>query len=173
MVGMGSLTHLKLLLENETTHDEYAHLWNSTSDSWAERDDVYIHFNDQGGKLKAGFGAAPPNHRGEHVGPELEFGWVIGDGTCSCDSRNPPILLLKAAYGGRNLAVDFRPPTACIGDFPGIKPSHYGWEYRAMINYIQNTLANDLPNIVPNYNATLGYNLTGMVWFQGWDDMLT
>jgi hypothetical protein len=171
MVGMGSLQHLKLLVDNETTHDEYAHLWNSTSNDWAERDDVYIQFDDQVGKLKAGLGAAGPA-RGGHIGPELEFGWVLGDDTCSCDSRNPPVFVLKAAYGGRNLAIDFRPPTAGMGNYSGIKPIHYGWEYREMITHIQDTLENDLPKIVPNYNATLGYNLASMVWFQGWNDML-
>ena len=46
MVGMGSLEHLKILLNDPNTHEEYAHLWNTTSTDWAERSDVYIKFDD-------------------------------------------------------------------------------------------------------------------------------
>mmetsp|Transcript_2509 Transcript_2509/g.3986 ORF Transcript_2509/g.3986 Transcript_2509/m.3986 type:complete len:82 (-) Transcript_2509:37-282(-) len=39
----------------------------------------------------------------------------LGDNTCNC---GPPIFLLKASYGGRNLAIDFRPPTgAGMGNY--------------------------------------------------------
>ena len=115
MVGMGSLEHLKILLDDEKTHKEYVHLWNTTSNNdWAERADVYIKFDDQVGKLKAGLGAAGPSHGG-HIGPELEFGLLLGDQLqvpsslphCpNCETTKPKILLLKAAYGGRNLAID-------------------------------------------------------------------
>jgi hypothetical protein len=187
MVGMGSLQHLKILLDDAATHHEYAHLWNTSSDDWAERSDVYIKFDDQIGKLKAGRGAAPPSStsttttptsssststRTGHIGPELEFGWVLGDHflhSCPC---HQPLLLLKAAYGGRNLAIDFRPPLSGIGNYTGVKPIHYGWEYRDMITTIQNTLDHELPHIVPNYNKDTGYKLSGFVWFQGWNDML-
>ena len=169
MVGMGSLEHLKILLNDPNTHEEYAHLWNTTSTDWAERSDVYIKFDDQIGKLTAGLGAAGPS-RGGHIGPELEFGWVLGDHLhCPCSH---PILLLKSAYGGRNLAIDFRPPLSGMGNYSGVKPIHYGWEYREMIANIQNTLDNDLPSIMPNYNKDKGYELAGFVWFQGWNDML-
>jgi hypothetical protein len=30
----------------------------------------------------------------------------------------------------------------------------------------------DLPNIVPNYDPDLGYELSGLVWFQGFNDLL-
>ena len=186
MVGMGSLQHLKILLNDTATHTEYAHLWNATSNDWAERSDVYIKFDDQSGKLKAGRGAAPPSSQSssildaanaerpqqQHIGPELEFGWVLGDHfmhSCPC---HQPLLLLKAAYGGRNLAIDFRPPLSGMGNYTGVKPMHYGWEYREMITTLQNTLDHELPNIVPHYNQEKGYKLSGFVWFQGWNDML-
>jgi alpha-galactosidase len=49
---------------------------------------------------------------------------------------------------------------------------HYGWEYRQMITDILDTLNNDLPSIVPNYDEEEGYELAGFVWFQGWNDLI-
>ena len=40
------------------------------------------------------------------IGPELGFGWVLGD------ALKEPVLLIKCAWGGKSLAVDFRPPSA-------------------------------------------------------------
>jgi hypothetical protein len=70
------------------------------------------------------------------------------------------------------LAIDFRPPLSGVGNYSGVKPMHYGWEYREMIGSIQDTLTNKLPSIVPGYDAERGYELAGLVWFQGWNDML-
>ena len=67
---MGSLEDLKILLDDEKTHKEYVHLWNTTSNNdWAERADVYIKFDDQVEKLKAGLGAAGPSHGGHRGNP--------------------------------------------------------------------------------------------------------
>ena len=70
------------------------------------------------------------------------------------------------------MAVDFRPPSSGKGNYSGVKPMHYGWEYRQMITDILNALNNDLPTIVPGYDKEEGYELSGFVWFQGWNDML-
>ena len=37
---------------------------------------------------------------------EVGFGWVLGD------ALDEPVLLVKCAWGGKSLAVDFRPPSA-------------------------------------------------------------
>ena len=102
----------------------------------------------------------------------------------------------------RDLAIDFRPPSSGKGDYPNVKPVHYGWyvkslprniyrfrvllwirrphtilllcigrEYRDMIADITTAL-DQLENWVPGYNATRGYQLAGLVWFQGWNDMV-
>jgi hypothetical protein len=94
---------------------------------------------------------------------------VLGDALCGCQK---PILLLKTAYGGRDLAIDFRPPSSGKGNYSRVKPMHYGWEYRQMITDILDAVDNDLADIVPGYNETEGYELSGFVWFQGWNDML-
>ena len=118
---MASVEHMRKLLNDTETHEEYLPYWNETSGDWAERHDVYCKFNDQHGRLKVGFGA--PGHGG-HFGPELGLGWVVGDRLCECEK---PIFLLKTAYGGRDLAIDFRPPSSGKGDYPGVHPVHYGW----------------------------------------------
>jgi hypothetical protein len=71
MVGMASIEHLRVLLNNTKTHDEYAHLWNDTTQDFVEREDVYAKFDHHVGKLTVGFGAKG----GTHFGTELEFGW--------------------------------------------------------------------------------------------------
>jgi hypothetical protein len=118
---MASIEHMRKLLNDTKTHDEYLPYWNETSQDWAERDDVYCKFDDQLGKLKVGFGE-PAN--GGHFGPELGFGWVVGDRLCECDK---PIFLLKTAWGGRDLAIDFRPPSSGKGNYSDVHPVHYGW----------------------------------------------
>jgi hypothetical protein len=73
MVGMASIEHLRVLLNNTKTHDEYAHLWNETTQDFVEREDVYAKFDYHVGKLTVGFGAKG----GTHFGTELEFGWYV------------------------------------------------------------------------------------------------
>ena len=67
---------------------------------WIERDDVWIKFLDRKGKLTVGYGSP------KCIGPELEFGTVVGD------HYDEPVLLIKTAWGGRSLYRDFRSPSA-------------------------------------------------------------
>jgi len=71
------------------------------SGEWIERDDVWVHYLERHGRLKAGFGVQP-----DRMGPELGFGMVVGD------SLSQPVLLVKLAWGGKSLGGDFRPPSA-------------------------------------------------------------
>src|SRR6056300_1001239 len=118
---MASIEHMRKLLDDIDTRDEYQVYWNESSQDWAQRDDVYCKFDDKVGKLQVGFGA-PGN--GGHLGPELGFGWVIGDHFCDCKK---PIFLLKTAWGGRDLAIDFRPPSSGKGNYTDVHPVKYGW----------------------------------------------
>ena len=65
------MEHLKRLLNDTKTHDDYSHLYNATSHGWASRSDVLAKFDDHIGKLTVGFGAE------NHFGPELELGWYV------------------------------------------------------------------------------------------------
>ena len=169
MVGMGSLKHLDLLVKQGANNEYSQTLWNGTA--YKERDDVYMIFETHYGPLTVGRQYAGK----DSFGPELMFGWTLGDALADDDDDDDncttPILLLKTAWGGRNLAIDFRPPSAGTGQY-GDHPSHYGWEYRTMINAIHDTLGNLSSYSVPGFSSEAGYTLEGFVWFQGWNDML-
>ncbi len=53
------------------------------------------------GKVKVGYG-----FDGERIGPEYGFGIYIDK------ALDEPVLIIKTAWGGKSLAVDFRPPSA-------------------------------------------------------------
>ena len=181
MVGMGSITHLDKLIQYNGTgsagsspyQNEYRDtLWNGTN--YKERDDVYIVYQTHSGKLTvsrtAGYAGGS-----DHFGPEVLFGWTVAEQQKQLQGNRTMILLIKVAYGGRDLAIDFRPPSAGIGNYSNVidDPDHYGWEYRVMINdtkHALNTIDQYIPNFVQQYNGT--YELKGFVWFQGWNDLL-
>jgi Carbohydrate esterase, sialic acid-specific acetylesterase len=173
MVGMGSVDHLDLLVrDNSSTSDTFGVLWDETTMSYREREDVYIKNGDSNGKLTV---SASAGYAGKNsFGPEVMFGWTVGDILAANHARTSSsarVLLIKTAWGGKSLAVDFRPPSAGEGNY-GAKPIQYGAFYRAMILDIQDTLAH-LDRYIPDYTANnRRYELSGLVWFQGWNDML-
>jgi len=162
MVGMGSVKHLELLVNGLDDHNDPTEYQTLIEDdgTFRKRDDVFIRYGDRMGPLTVGYGA-----KEDKLGPELGAGWVLGD------LLEDDIVLIKSAYGGRTLGIDFRPPASGEGNYSGIKPSHYGWEYRQMIQDFTDALKH-LNFIYPAYNATKGYQLSGFCWFQGWNDML-
>jgi len=169
MVGQGSMDHLDWLVqEGKQSEFREAALWNSSGNSYNEREDVFITYQGHHGKLTAGrkSGFAESGS----FGPELMFGWTVGD--AFPDER---ILLIKTAWGGKSLAVDFRPPSSGDGNYTGVlqpsSPDGYGYFYREMIANILDSLDN-IGTVVPDYNDEAGYTVEGLVWFQGWNDML-
>ena len=73
-----------------------------------------------------------------------------------------------------SLAIDFRPPSSGLGDYPekDLRGHEYGWYYRQALSRIQTALSPEsMAKTIPNYNATEGYEIKGMVWFQGWNDL--
>jgi hypothetical protein len=170
MVGHGSMDHLDQLMRQNTSSEYRTALWNGTH--YIIRNDVYVKFGARHGFLTvsrtAGWAAS------QAFGPEALCGITLGNAAGGHPEATAPpaILLLKTAYGGRSLAVDFRPPSAGIGNYSDITdPSFYGWQYRAMMNEIQESLHN-LTSYFPNYNPTMGYKLNGFIWLQGWNDVI-
>ncbi|GAB5406413.1 MAG: sialate O-acetylesterase [Aureliella sp.] len=122
------------------------------------------------GKVKVGYGFDD-----ERIGPEYGFGLHMDK------AIKTPVLIIKTAWGGKSLAVDFRPP--------GAGPYHpsereierenvptkqqVGQYYREMMQFVQQTLTDDasIRKVVPGYTAGQGFELAGFVWFQGWNDM--
>jgi alpha-galactosidase len=174
MEGKAKLALLEYQAAQPETHDLFKH-WR-TGDKWIEREDVWIKFLDRKGRLTVGYGS--PNC----IGPELEFGTVVGD------RYTEQVLLIKTAWGGRSLYRDFRSPSAGLppaevldkmlaearkkkpeGTMDDVKKP-FGASYRDMISEVTGTLAN-LKAHFPDYKGQ-GYEFAGFVWFQGWNDMI-
>ena len=151
--GKGNLVHV---MRDPAKAPRYAHLKDKNG-NWAVRDDVWVRYRTnkelKKGKLSIGYAVYPGRH---HFGPELQFGHVIGD---ALDSQ---VLLVKTAWGGKSLYKDFRPPSSG-GDA--------GPSYTKMLAEVREALAR-LKDDFPDYDGR-GYELAGLVWFQGWNDMCT
>ncbi|MFN5799596.1 MAG: sialate O-acetylesterase [Planctomyces sp.] len=119
------------------------------SGQWIERDDVWVHYLERHGRLKAGFGVQP-----DRMGPELGFGMVVGD------SLSQPVLLVKLAWGGKSLGGDFRPPSA-----GGSAPGAY---YTEVLQRAKRVLA-DPGAEIPELRGFRS-QLLGIGWHQGWND---
>lgn len=163
MEGRGDLGHLTQLVEDPSTRDDYVHL-TSSDGSWLVRDDVTLAFGSFIGGLTAGKGA-----NAAKFGPELQFGHVVGD------FFSDPVLVIKTAVGGTDLAVDWRPPSSpnppieeaysCGGEL--CTASDYGRQYRAMVRYV-NDILTGMERFIPQY-AGFEIVLSGFVWFQGFN----
>jgi hypothetical protein len=176
MEGKAKVSLLDYQAAQPATRDLYKHL--RKGDAWLERDDVWVKFLDRRGKLTVGFGSP------KCIGPELEFGTVVGD------KYGEQVLLIKTAWGGRSLYRDFRPPSAglpadavlekMLADLRKQKGKEnatlddvkkpFGAAYRDMLAEVNGTLA-DLKKHFPDY-AGQGYEIAGFAWFQGWNDMI-
>jgi alpha-galactosidase len=174
MEGKAKVALLEYQAKQPATRDLFRHL--RREGKWVERDDVWIKFLDRKGQLTVGYGSAGC------IGPELEFGTVVGD------HYPEQVLLIKTAWGGRSLFRDFRPPSAGLPPAEVLermlaaekkrRPSAtldevkkpFGASYRAMLDEVNDTLAR-LKVHFPGY-ADQGHELVGFVWFQGWNDMI-
>jgi alpha-galactosidase len=83
-----------------------------------------------------------------------------------------PILIIKTAWGGRDLLKHFRPPSA--GPYEQEKDSHgnpIGHYYQSIVKHVKNVLA-DPSQYHPGYDKKAGYEIAGFVWFQGFNDLV-
>ncbi len=144
----GTLSHFM----NNGGAAEFGYVQN-TDGSWAIRDDVWVRYNHENGdlladKLNIGFGGDD-----NKLGPELGFGHLLGADT------EDQILIIKTCWGGKNLAVDFRPPSS--GGTTGIY-------YNQMMQDITSAIAN-IATEFPQYTGG-DVKIAGFAWFQGWND---
>lgn len=165
-IEKGEKGNLNWVVTNDKT-GKYKHLRDKSGD-WSKRDDVFIYTTDKfekvkTGKLSAGYGAFDTT-----IGPELEFGKVIGD------HYGNKVLLIKTTWGGKSLAVDFRPPSAVsekgYHKLP-TKAKDTGYYYVKMLSNIYKVLDN-LHDYVPDYKGE-GYEISGFGWHQGFNDRVT
>lgn len=128
---------------------------------------------DESGKMKGTFG------------PEVAFGITMQEHV------DEPILIVKIAWGGKSLHTDFRPPSAGpVQLAPEIVKIHKekdleertkrkitemrnnrGKHYEKMMKHVKTTLG-DPGKYHPEYDPQEGYELSGIVWFQGYNDKI-
>ena len=155
--GIGSLRY-------QVEHDpkNYGHLINPDG-TWKTRDDVKVWWRDSDitepravikGNLKLGYAQ---NRNSTWIGPEYGFGWTIGD------RLKKPVLIIKTAWGGKSLNVDFRPPSAAAARGGVVGPY-----YQALIQYTHDCVDN-LGTEFPEWKEK-GYRIAGIGWHQGWND---
>jgi hypothetical protein len=115
---------------------------------WTVRDDVQISFKVGETVRKGGLTVGYTGYGGSsHIGPELGFGMVMGE------YFQEPVLLIKTAWGGKSLFVDFRPPSS---------GGQVGPYYKKMVEEVRAALA---------ALEEEKYELAGFYWQQGWNDM--
>lgn len=114
------------------------------------------------GNLSAGWGSQ--HHNICKIGPEFTFGITMQK------QLGEPILLIKNAWGGKSLLVDFRPPSAGEPTDPKQK-ENAGKYYGHMMSHVKDVLA-DPKKVYPGYDPKEGYEIAGFVWFQGFNDLV-
>ena len=128
---------------------------------WIERDDVWIYSTAPGktaGRLTTGFG------KGNWFGPELQFGQCVGD------LLEGPVLIIKTAWGGHSLGVNFRPPSSGKADYKttAYKLDDLGASYREMVRIVKDVCENldtHFPELKGRETRFVGFG-----WHQGWND---
>ncbi len=179
MQGHAALRTLEYLIYNEETAGEYQQ-WKDRWGNWYERSDVWIWTTDgqRYGNLKPGFGQSEVK-----IGPELGFGWVMGEHMAE------QVLLIKTCWGGRSVKKDFLPPSAEMPSDDQLAEEldrrrkrspkttmdevrgAYGKSYRDTIAHVKEVQSN-LKDYFPEYDEKRGIELAGLVFFQGWNDMV-
>ena len=154
-------------------HPQYGYLLEKLKNidgSWKIRKDVTIAWQakeKKSGPLTIGWGS-----QDHEIGPELMFGTIMGD------KYDEPVLLIKTAWGGKDVFCDFRSPTAgkltedeallLERERSENNNREIGYYYHKLVSEIKEHLTN-IDDVVPNYQGQ-GYEIAGMAWFQGWND---
>jgi hypothetical protein len=143
----GGKGNLLWSMQHSVSADRMRHLRDANG-KWVVRDDVEISFKAKDVVRMGGLTIGYTGYGGaSHIGPELQFGHVVGD---RFEER---VLLIKTAWGGKSLQVDFRPPSS---------GGETGAYYKQMIAEIRDAL-----------KGVANYEIAGFVWMQGWNDMVS
>lgn len=170
---------LPWLLSQPQHRDQFKHLVDA-SGKYAVRQDVFVSYkrqDDESWKVAGGLTVGQGHHRYSRSpegalrdgswaftsGPEIGFGTLVGD------YFEDPVLLVKTAWGGRDLVKHFRPPTSAA------KSGVVGPSYLKMLTEVDTLLADpaDIKRIVPAYDPAKGYEMVGFLWHQGFNDHLS
>ncbi len=133
------------------------------------------------GPLNPGYGEDYEADR-TNFGPEYTFGIYMQK------HLKEPFLIIKTAWGGKDLVRQFRPPSAgelpmmqskiekykATGTLDAERAKHKdgtGEYYRMMMGHVKDVLK-DPEQYHPAYDKGAGYEIAGFVWFQGWNDLV-
>jgi len=181
MEGKGLATHLDTYKDDPLIRGTYPKL--KDGDGWAVRDDVWItyptkHGGARHGPLTVGYGTKGDTS----IGPEFGFGHTVGE------EIDAPVVLVKIAWGGKSLAVDFRPPSAGLPDEATLREMlekarkkkasatmedvklRYGFYYRSLVDETKKALAG-LGTTFPKLKGR-DVEISGIVWHQGFNDVI-
>ena len=185
MEGKGNPAHLDTYKNDPLIKPTYAGLKSTRfipDNGWKVRDDVWITYptkfrGAKHGPLTIGYGTKQP----ESIGPEFGFGHAVGN------ALDEPVLLIKIAWGGKSLAVDFRPPSAPptedeinerLERARKKKPettaddikAQYGHYYRETIRNAQE----ELTNVETRFPNLKGHKveIAGFIWHLGFNDVI-
>ena len=160
MCGMGSIA--KSLDPLVKKKGMFQHLVDDDG-NWTTRNDVFYMYN-LGKATKTKACALSVHVNGRNVGPELQFGHIMGH------IHGEVVLVIKACCGNRCLAYDVLPPSRREGRFSNEKWP-LGCEYdNWFIKYTKGILK-DLSRVYPDYKGQ-GYEIAGFGWWQGHKDGL-
>ncbi|MCB9266317.1 MAG: T9SS type A sorting domain-containing protein [Lewinellaceae bacterium] len=144
--GQGSL--------NDVIQNDVNGTWTNigATGNWTTLENAYLYFERDGETIRSNVTVGQGAYA-DLIGPELAFAHQLDE------YYEDPILIIKTAWGGKSLAVDFRPPSAggTTGEF-----------YNAMIQTVRDVTQN-LGSEFPNLSTT-DFEISGFVWFQGWND---
>ena len=189
MVGMGDIepdTKSGTLTHLIRTDKKYPFLVDGAG-NWTAPKNVYYY----DARLKKGGYLSATSNNGKSIGPELGFGYVIGQ------QLDAPVLIIKSCIGNRSLGWDLLPPgskryTAEVTErsgkkvtktFAGYKDTPDFWiegqptktndwyagkQYDVDLSNAKTALGN-LSKIYPDYQGQ-GYEIAGFVWHQAWND---
>jgi len=196
MEGKAATSTLRAAIADAPEDPRFKHLMRDGK--WTIREDVWVTFlcrNDKRateharkvGPLTVGFGSQKTTWDDKNrkiavpgIGPELGIGHVLGE------HFDQQVLLIKAAWGGRSVKYHFRSPGAMpteeelaeqLAELKAKKPelneeqwkAGFGQSYRDMIAEVR-TVTSNIKKYFPDYDAAQGYEIAGLIWFQGWND---
>lgn len=171
----GAMGSLRYLAVNDATYPDYNYASLLTTPSqpatspFRTRSDVKVWWRNGananlGGAISKG-DLGPPYQGADSakIGPEFAFGHVLGDFYAGA---NEDVLIIKCAWGGRDLVKDFRPPSA-VAKRGGV----VGAFYNATIEQTREVL-NNLGTQFPAWSGR-GYEIVGFAWHQGYNDRIS
>ena len=180
MEGKGNPVHLDTYKNDPLISPTYAEL--KDGDGWAVRDDVWITYPSKARGAKHGPLTVDYGTKGENsIGPEFGFGHTVGN------ALDEKVLLIKIAWGGKSLTVDFRPPSAPPSDeevqallqrLQKKKPKttaedvreQFGHYYREVVRHAKEEMEMVGQRFPELTDADL--QIAGFIWHQGFNDKI-